>query len=84
MGNLINDFFVVQVTNSLTLQSSVILQSQAKGDDEFSFEDTEEASPAVSQPFKRGRNVKTNPSLFQDVEDFMTSRHTADENVSNR
>jgi len=72
------------VTNSSTLQSSVILPSQAKGGDEIAFEGPEEASPVVSQPLKRRRNVKTNPSVFQAVEDFMTSPHTAEENVLNR
>jgi hypothetical protein len=84
MGNLVTYFFVIQVNNSSTSQSSVILPSQGKGGDEISFEDIEEASRVVSQPFKRRRNVKTNPSVFQTVEDFMTSPHTVDENVSNR
>jgi len=84
MGNLVTDLSVIQVINSSTSLSSVILPSQGKEGDEISVEDTEEASPVVSQPFKRRRNVKTNPSVFQDVEDFMTSHHTADENVSNR
>jgi hypothetical protein len=61
------------------------LPSQAKGADEISSEGTEEASPVVSQPFKRRRNVKINPSVFQTVfEDFTISADTAEENVSNR
>ena len=85
MGTLITDFSVIQVTNSSTSQTSVILPSQAKGGDEISFEDPEEASPVVSQPFKRRRNVKTNPSVFEAVfEDHITSPRTSEENVSNR
>jgi hypothetical protein len=84
MGTLITNFSVIQLTNSSALQSSVILPSQAKGGDEISSEDTVEASPVVSQPFKRRRNVKINPSVLQAVEDYMTSPHTAEGNVSNR
>jgi len=85
MGTLITDFFVIQETNSLTLQSSVILPSQAKGGDEISFEGPEEASRFVSQPFKRRRNVKTNSSVFQAVfEENITSPRISEENVSNR
>jgi hypothetical protein len=85
MGALITDFSVIQLTNSLTSQGSAILQLQAKGGDEISSEGTEEASPVVSRPFKRRRNVKISPSVFQTVfEDFVTSPDTAEENVSNR
>jgi hypothetical protein len=84
MDTLITDFSVIQVTNISTSQSSVILPSQAKGGDEISFEGPEEASPVVSQPLKRRRNVKTSPSVFQADEDFTTSPHTLEENVSNR
>jgi len=81
MGTLITDFSVIQVTGISTLQSTVILPSQAKGGDEISFEGPEEASPVVSQPFKKRRNVKTNPSVF---EEYVTSPGTSEENVSNR
>ena len=85
MGNLVTDFSVIQVINSSTSQSSVILPLQGKGHDEIAFEGTEEASPVVSQPFKRKRNVKINPSVFEAVfEEYETSRHTSEENVSNR
>jgi len=85
MGTLITDFSVIQVTSSSTSQSSVILPSQAKGGNEISFEGPEEASPVISQPFKRRRNVKTNPSVFEAVfEDYVTSPGTSEENVSNR
>jgi len=85
MGSLINDFSVVQVTNSSTSQSTVILPLQGKGGDEIAFEGTEEASPVVSQPFKRKRNVKINPSVFEAVlEEHITSHHTSEENVSKR
>lgn len=85
MGILITDFSLIQVANILTSQSSVILPSQSKGDGEISFEGAEEASPVVSQTFKKRRNVKTNPTIFQSVfEDFMTSPLTSEENVSNR
>jgi len=85
MGTLITDFSVIQVTNSSTSQSSVILPLQAKGGDEISFEGPEEASPVVSQPFKRRRNVKTNPSGFEAVfEEYVTSAGTSEENVSKR
>jgi len=61
------------------------LPSQAKGDVEISFEDTEDASPVVSQPFKRRRNVKINPSVFDAVfEEHIASPHTSEEDVSNR
>jgi hypothetical protein len=61
------------------------LASQAKGDNEISFEGPEEASPVVSQPFKRRRNVKTNPSVFEAVfEEYGTSPGISEENVSNR
>jgi len=61
------------------------LPSQGKGGDEISFEEPEEASNFVSQPFKRRRNVKTNPSVFEAVlEEDITSSHTSEENVSNR
>jgi hypothetical protein len=85
MGTLITNFSVIQVTSSSTSQSSVILPSQAKGGDEISFEGPEEASPVVSQPFKKRRNVKTNPSAFEAVfEEYVTSSRTSGENVSNR
>ena len=85
MGTLITDFSVIQVTNSSTSQSSVVLPSQAKGGDEISFEGPEEASPVVSQPFKRRGNVKINPSVFEAVfEEYVTSPRTSEENVSNR
>jgi hypothetical protein len=85
MGTLITDFSVIQVTNSSVSQTSVILPSQAKGGDEISFESPEEASPVVSQPFKRRRNVKTNPSVFEAVfEEHITSHRASEENVSNR
>jgi hypothetical protein len=61
------------------------LPLQAKGGDEISFEGLEEASPVVSQPLKRRRNVKTNPSVFEAVlEEYITSPRTSEENVSNR
>jgi len=61
------------------------LPSQGKGDAEISFEGTEEASPVVSQPFKKRRNVKIDPSVFDAVfEEHKTSPHTSEENVSNR
>jgi hypothetical protein len=76
---------MIQVTDSLTSQNSVILPSQAEGGDEISFEGPEEANPVVSQPFKRRRNVKTNTSVFQAVfEEYVTSPRTSEENVSNR
>jgi len=85
MGNLVTDLSVIQVINSSTSLSSVILPSQGKEGDEISVEDTEEASPVVSQPFKRRRNVKTNPSVFETVfEEYRTSPHTTEESVSNR
>ena len=85
MGNLVTDFSAIQVINSSTSQRSVLLPSQGKGGDEIAFEGTEEASPVVSQPFKRRRNVKTSPSVFQAAfEEYITSSHTSEENVSNR
>ena len=85
MDTLITDLCVIQVTNRSTLLRSVILPSQRKGDAEISFEGTEEASPVVSQPFKKRRNVKINPSVFDAVfEEHKTSPHTSEENVSNR
>jgi len=85
MVNLVTHFSVIQVINISTSQSSVILPSQGKGGDEIAFEDTEEASPVVSQPFKRRRNIKTNPSVFEAVfEENITSPHTSEENVSKR
>jgi hypothetical protein len=85
MGTLITDFSVIQVTNSSISQTSVILPSQAIGGDEISFEGPEEASPVVSQPFKRRRNVKIDPSVFEAVfEEFVTLSHASEENVSNR
>jgi hypothetical protein len=75
----------MQVTKSSTSQSSVILPSQAKGGAEISSEGPEDTSPVVSQPFKRRRNVKTNPSVFEAVfEEYATFPHTSEENVSNR
>jgi len=85
MGTLITDFSVIQVTSSSTSQSSVILPSQAKEGDEIAFEGPEEASPVVSQPFKRRRNVKINPSVFEAIiEEYVTSPGTSEENVSKR
>ena len=81
MGTLIIDLSVIQVTNILTSQRSVILPLQEKVGDEISFEGPEGASPVVSQPFKKRRNVKTNPSVF---EEYVTSPRTSEENVSNR
>jgi len=76
---------VIKVISSSTSQSTVILPSQGKGRDEIAFEGTEEASPVVSQPFKRRRNVKINPSVFEAVfEEYETSPRTSEENVSNR
>ena len=85
MGLLITDFSVIQVISSSTSQSSVILPSQVKGGDEISFEGLEKASPVVTQPFKKRRNVKTSPSVFEAVlEKYITSPRTSEENVSNR
>jgi hypothetical protein len=85
MGTLITDVSVIQVISSSTTQSSVILPSQAKGDDKISFEHPEEASPVVSQPFKRRRNVRINPSVFEGVfEEYVTSPDASEKNVSNR
>ena len=71
--------------SSSTTQSSVILPSEAKGGDEISFEGPEEASPVVSQPFKRRRNVRINPSVFEGVfEEYVTSPGASEENISNR
>jgi hypothetical protein len=85
MSTLITDFSVMQVTNISTSQSSVILPLQAKGADEISSEGLEKDSPVVSQPFKRRKSKKINPTVFQTVfEDFATSPYTAEENVSNR
>jgi hypothetical protein len=68
-----------------TRQSSVILPPQPKGGDEISVESLEEATPVVSQPFKRRRNLKTNPSLFHDAfEGFAISSPNCVEDVSNR
>jgi hypothetical protein len=68
-----------------TRQSSVILPPQPKGSDEISAEDLEEASPILSQPFKRRRTGKTNPSLFQDAfADFVASATECVEDPSNR
>ena len=76
---------MIQVISSSTSQSSVSLPSPGKGDVEISFEDTEDASPAASQPFKRRGNVKINPSVFDAVfEEHKTSRHTSEKDVSNR
>jgi len=53
-----------------------------EGGDETSSEGPEKASPAVvSQPLKKRRSVKTNPSVF---EEYVTSPRTSKENVSNR
>jgi hypothetical protein len=86
MGTLITDFSVIQVTSSSTLQSFVNLASQAKGGYGTSFEGPEEASPVFSQPLKRRRYVKTNPSVFEAVfvEEYVTSSRTSEKNVSNR
>jgi hypothetical protein len=85
LGTLITDFSVIQVTNISASQSSVILPLQAKEGDEISSEDPEEATPVISQAFKRRTNVKSNPSVFQTVfNDLATSPHTAEENVSKR
>jgi hypothetical protein len=85
MGTLITNFSVIQLISSSTTPSSVVLPSQPKGGDEISFEGTEEAIPVVSQPFKRRRNIKTNPSVFEAVfEEYVTSPRTSEENVSNR
>jgi hypothetical protein len=85
LGTLITDLSVIQVTSSLTSQRSVILPSQAKGGDEIAFEGPEEATPVVSQPFKRRRNVKTNPALFEAVfEEYVASSRTSEEDVSSR
>jgi len=81
MENLVTDFCVIQVIKSSTSQSSVTLPSPGKGGDEIASEGTEEASPVVSQLFKRRRNIKINPSVF---EEHVTSSHTSEENVSNR
>jgi hypothetical protein len=85
MGTLITNLSVRQVISSSTTQSSVSLPSQGKGGDEISFDGLEEASPVVSQPFQRRRNVKTNPAAFEGVfEEYVTSPRTSEENVSNR
>jgi hypothetical protein len=82
---LITDFSVIQVISSSTSQSTVILPSQAKGGDEISFEGPVEASHVVSQPFKKKRNVKTNPSAFEAVfEEYTTSSLGSEENIANR
>jgi hypothetical protein len=86
MGNLIQEIPLPQAAfTRLTRQSSVVLPPQPKGGDEISVEGLEEASPIVSQPFKRRRNVKTDPSVFQSVlKDLATSSPNSEEDVSNR
>jgi hypothetical protein len=85
MGILITDFSMIQMTDSLTSQNSVILALQAEGGDEIFSEGPEEANPVVSQPFKRRRNVKITPSVFEAVfEEYVPSPRTSEETVSNR
>jgi hypothetical protein len=86
-GSLVTDVFLIQVAfTRSTQQRSVILPPQPRrGDESSSLEGLEEASPIVSQPFKRRRNVKTSPSLFQDAfAGFVTSATNSVEEVSNR
>ena len=68
MGALVRNISVMQdaFTRS-TPQKSVISTPKPKGVDEISFEDLEEANLVVSQPFKRRKNVKTNPYVFKDA-----------------
>lgn len=75
----------MQAMFTAAAQSSVMLPTQPKVGGEISVEDLEEASPIISQPFKRRRNVKTNPSVFQEALDsFATSFPNSVEDVSTR
>ena len=67
-----------------TPQRSFISTPQPKGVDEISVEDVEEAN-IISQPFKRRRNVKTNPYVFKDAfEDVAIYSPNSVDVVSNR
>jgi len=68
MGALVTNISLMQAAfTRSTPQRSVISTPRPKGVDEISVEDLEEANPIVSQPFKRRRNVKTNPYIFKDA-----------------
>jgi hypothetical protein len=74
MGAPVTDISFIQAAfTSVTPQSSVMLPTRPKGGGEISAEDLEEASPVVSQPFKRRRNVKTNPSIFKEAFDGLAT-----------
>jgi len=68
MGALVTNISLMQAAfTRSTPQTSVISTPRPKGVDEISVEDLEEANLIVSQPFKRSRNVKTNPYVFKDA-----------------
>jgi hypothetical protein len=48
-------------------QISYVSQSQPKRVSEISVEGLEETSPVLSQPFRRRRNIKANPSVFEEA-----------------
>jgi hypothetical protein len=85
-GYFVRDISFIQAAfTRSTPQRSAILPPQPKGDDEISVEGLEEASPVVSQPFMRRRNVKTNPTVFHEAfEDFLITSSNSVEDVSNR
>jgi hypothetical protein len=64
---------------------SEVSQSRPKRASEISVEGFEETSPILSQPFKRRRNIKANPSAFEKAfEDFVSSSMDSERYVTGR
>ena len=86
MGALVTNICLMQAAfTRATPQRSVVSTRQPKGVDEISVEDVEEDNLIVSQPFKRRRNVKTNPYVFKDAfEDVALYSSNSVAVVSNR
>jgi hypothetical protein len=59
--------------------------SQPKRVGEISVEGVAETSPILSQPFKRRKNVKANPSAFEEAfKDFVASSINSTQDITDR
>lgn len=77
--------FIKAAFTSPKAQISAVSLSQPKRVGEISVEGLEETSPVLSQPFKRRRNIKANPSAFEEAfKDFILSATDATHDVTDR
>jgi hypothetical protein len=77
--------FTKAAFSSPKAQISAVSLSQPKRVGEISVEGLEETSPILSQPFKRRRNVKANPSAFEEAfKDSVISSINSTRDVTDR